>query len=400
MKLLTGLVSAALAGLTIAATPETADVYLFGTDIPSSGDAHPRMPKEIARHILLRRTSRDRYGSALGDIPNTIDEETAISHINKFGKSRAPLFGATTDEVEPAQLVVVLEGITAENARPLREALAKTQQQPAFFVSDPPSSAANRLLIRDFHAAGVSSQEGCTLASAVNPNDDSCWQSASVVVAFDVRKAPGTIDTLVSNLNRLALFVSNGEVEAALVLLPESSRSTGASSWAAKPSGPSDLRRRDSAETVLSDSSSSSETTRPASSPAGAGPFPFAQDEPGSRIPQCFQSQNSCDARTKGCSGHGACVDKYASDPRTKLVCFACQCQRQILPPGEGRPGNKTIFWGGNMCQKKDISSPFWLIAGFTVTIVGVLSFAISLLFNVGEETLPGVIGAGVSRAK
>jgi 1,4-dihydroxy-2-naphthoate octaprenyltransferase len=52
------------------------------------------------------------------------------------------------------------------------------------------------------------------------------------------------------------------------------------------------------------------------------------------------------------------------------------------------------------MCQKEDISVQFWLIAGFTIMIVGVTAFAIGLLYSVGEETLPGVIGAGVSRSK
>jgi len=52
------------------------------------------------------------------------------------------------------------------------------------------------------------------------------------------------------------------------------------------------------------------------------------------------------------------------------------------------------------MCQKEDISTQFWLIAGFTITIIGAVTFAIGLLFSVGEEKLPGVIGAGVSRSK
>jgi 1,4-dihydroxy-2-naphthoate octaprenyltransferase len=50
------------------------------------------------------------------------------------------------------------------------------------------------------------------------------------------------------------------------------------------------------------------------------------------------------------------------------------------------------------MCQKKDVSVPFWLLAGFTIGIIGVVTFAIGLLYSIGEEKLPGVIGAGVSR--
>lgn len=73
-----------------------------------------------------------------------------------------------------------------------------------------------------------------------------------------------------------------------------------------------------------------------------------------------------------------------------------------MVQPAEGQlaKGRKTIHWGGNMCQKEDISVPFWLIVGFTVTIIGAITFAIGLLFSVGEEKLPGVIGAGVSRSK
>lgn len=65
-----------------------------------------------------------------------------------------------------------------------------------------------------------------------------------------------------------------------------------------------------------------------------------------------------------------------------------------------GAIGEKTIRWGGNMCQKKDVSIPFWLLTGFTIAIVGMITFAIGLLYSVGEEQLPGVIGAGVSRSK
>lgn len=47
-----------------------------------------------------------------------------------------------------------------------------------------------------------------------------------------------------------------------------------------------------------------------------------------------------------------------------------------------------------------DVSVPFWLFAGFTLLMIGVLSLSIGLLFSVGEEKMPGVLGAGVSRSK
>lgn len=60
----------------------------------------------------------------------------------------------------------------------------------------------------------------------------------------------------------------------------------------------------------------------------------------------------------------------------------------------------KTVQWGGPACQKKDVSIPFWLLAGFTVLLVGVVTWAIGLLYSVGSEELPSVIGAGVSGGK
>ena len=39
----------------------------------------------------------------------------------------------------------------------------------------------------------------------------------------------------------------------------------------------------------------------------------------------------------------------------------------------------------------------FWLIALFTVAMVGLVSFAVGQVWSMGEEELPSVIGAGVS---
>jgi hypothetical protein len=134
------------------------------------------------------QASQDRYGSALRDIPSTIDQETTISYINTFGKSGQPLFGEMNEASSQAQLVVVLEGVTAENAKPLKEALGKSHIEPGFHISNPPSSAANNRLLNDFHAAGVSTPSTCDLDSAINPNDDSCWDRPSLFVKFDVLK--------------------------------------------------------------------------------------------------------------------------------------------------------------------------------------------------------------------
>lgn len=118
-------------------------------------------------------------------------------------------------------------------------------------------------------------------------------------------------------------------------------------------------------------------------------------------LPPCFASLEACNDRTNKCSGHGKCYKKRGNPSRGQ-ACFACGCSatNQTFTHGaEGneRKGVKLIYWGGAACQKQDVSGPFWLLAIFTIVGVGLITWAIGLLYAVGEEKLPGVIGAGVS---
>ncbi|KXX76790.1 hypothetical protein MMYC01_205468 [Madurella mycetomatis] len=393
MRLFAGLTAAALSGLVVGASQQSADVYILEASRQSSTDI-PSLPKEVARHILLQRTSRQRYGSDLRDVPNTIDTETAVGHIARFGRSPAPLFAAT-EKSDASQLVVIVEGTTVEQSSRLQQ---KFGQHAAFAISDPPSATANNHLMALFRNLGVASQQPCEISTAINPFETRCWTGPSSVVKYDLRTSPRTLDVFLDNIFRLEKFVIDGDLEVLLVLLPESSRSSRLNYWSKAAAGDaSDLRRRRDAETVISDDAVSA--TTPASTVAGSA----AADKPDRRpkaIPQCFNSFDSCMSRTANCSGHGECANKYGKGSSTS--CFSCVCKASVVQPADGQlaKGRKTIHWGGNMCQKEDISVPFWLIAGFTVTIVGAITFAIGLLFSVGEEKLPGVIGAGVSRSK
>ncbi len=114
--------------------------------------------------------------------------------------------------------------------------------------------------------------------------------------------------------------------------------------------------------------------------------------------PLCYSSLDSCIDETNSCSGHGECYEKRAG----KSVCFTCGCTAQNETflygnPHHPRTGHRITYWGGAACQKKDVSGPFWLITIFSIVAVGLVAWAIGLLFSIGEEKLPGVIGAGVS---
>lgn len=117
---------------------------------------------------------------------------------------------------------------------------------------------------------------------------------------------------------------------------------------------------------------------------------------PGGIIPACHSSYESCVAATHNCTGRGTCYKKYSTTGGTNpRDCFACGCVATVRENPSG--SKKTTTWGGPACQKKDISMPFLLIAGFTVVMVATVSWGIGLLFSIGQETLPSVIGAGVA---
>lgn len=224
-------------------------------------------------------------------------------------------------------------------------------------------------------------------------------------------------------LPQIVALVESGAADVALLLLPESSRYAQWKQWAsskglkpatarilppkARPAN-SELRIREAdSELVMF------EEEETAVKEKGEGdavpPHNFvASAAPASPIPGCFQSFNTCIAQTNNCSEHGTCVDKFAANnggvssnkDAAGASCFVCHCFSTLNRPEDSPGGLSTTQWAGNMCQKKDVSVPFWLITGFTVTLVGAISFAIGLLFSVGEEKLPGVIGAGVSRTK
>ena len=133
------------------------------------------------------QTSRSRYGSDLRDIPNTIDPETAVEYISRYGKSPSPLF-APTEATSTMQLVVILEGIDGGKLGELKDAFSRSDLSAAFSISDPPSASANTRLMASFISMNILPPADCDLASMINPFDTHCWTGESSVVKYDVQK--------------------------------------------------------------------------------------------------------------------------------------------------------------------------------------------------------------------
>ncbi|KAJ5663752.1 hypothetical protein N7507_004483 [Penicillium longicatenatum] len=115
--------------------------------------------------------------------------------------------------------------------------------------------------------------------------------------------------------------------------------------------------------------------------------------------PVCHASNSSCSEATNNCSGHGYCYLKYTSGGEaTTSNCYACRCQQTVVRKKDGTI--QKVQWGGPACQKKDISSPFFLIAGVSVFAIIMVSSVVGMLFSMGQQELPSVIGAGVGGSK
>lgn len=111
-------------------------------------------------------------------------------------------------------------------------------------------------------------------------------------------------------------------------------------------------------------------------------------------LPVCQPSIDKLNEATNNCSGHGTLYLKLKSTSESSPDCYACRCQKTVIDRGEG---TKTIEWAGPACSKKDVSQPFWLLAGITIGLVATASWGVGLLFSIGQEDLPSVIGAGVA---
>ena len=145
--------------------------------------------------------------------------------------------------------------------------------------------------------------------------------------------------------------------------------------------------RQQQSEEPLSSPSAASSASSPKAVPLESSGPPL----PHGVLPLCHPTLQSCIATTNNCSGHGTAYKKSSGE----IDCFACKCSKTILTDDEGRV--KTVYWGGPACQKKDISVPFFLLAGLSIALAGVVTWGIGLMASIGQEELPSVIGAGVA---
>ncbi|KAI4217364.1 MAG: hypothetical protein LQ351_000674 [Letrouitia transgressa] len=437
MKLAHTLTWASIAYTTYSISPK-ASIY---TSEPPNNRLSLSLTANAARLLLARRLGLSQYHS-LEDADDTtiriLDEQKGIQQLAFF---------ADENEPRPQNILVVVEGVEQP------EVILRSQASySAFTIQNAPSPFQNLRLVRDFlqqdRHGQVHVKKRCTYdiskpsISGGIDTDEEAYGYCHIGHVFDSFKGhpeslwemilrqlikledlPGVtavlqispfekvskkgintqeykeaLDTLQSTLS--ALLKPHHNRIATVMFMPPASKSSKPSS--ANPYGSysvPNLQVRDlQSEEPLTVPLSASSTPTP-SLPSHRVSTPGAHlNRPVSGIiPICHPSLEKLINDTNNCSGHGTPYQR-SSEKSKNNKCFACKCQKTVLELKGG--GTKTIEWGGAACQKKDVSMSFWLIAGFTVALVAAVSWGVGLLYSIGQEELPSVIGAGVAGPK
>lgn len=364
---LTSFLLPALAGAAAAKDSE-AEAYIFQSSSPS--ESAPSISAPVAQAILQQRLG---YAKQL---PNDLDDAD-VQNIRLFSKPVRRIFTDATAE-QPHQLVIVVKNADADRVKTFKTAVSG-QNDVSF-------TAPGLDYLPSSYLPGWTKSQ-CAIADAVDLNNEKCWRSKVQYLEYDAAKDQKSVAALSKNMDKLRGMASS-KMETTIFLLP--SASTPDDSKLHRRGDFGETERVMLEETQPEKAPSSLAGVSKAAADVSSKPHPFAEEKK-KPIPACFTTQNACETATGNCTGHGACTNKYSSEGAQ--ACFACQCRKT-----HENGGKSTWFWGGSSCEKQDVSVPFWIFLGFTVFLIGAVGFSIGMLFEIGEEKLPGVIGAGVSR--
>ncbi|KAI4661746.1 uncharacterized protein J4E78_004535 [Alternaria triticimaculans] len=371
--------------------------------------ARPTVSPETARLVIAQRLGLSRFHSV--EHP---DAET-IRHINTYGGRHQKLFGADDAEQSKAHLLMWVEGAEQDEATVIiNDGSDRTHD---FAISSAPSIEDNERLVMDFIAQAKSlpalsdpQQRTYTsnfdIESALPPNEKSDAYNGYLNIWTTGTKDDLSTEQIAQVLSSVNKKAEETGFSTTVVMMPRSAKSK--SKRAAQPWGaydvPSKEARRQNPEAILS-----SQPVPAVSKVPDLEDFPVviaAENKKGpvrGILPSCFKSMSACETQTHNCSSHGECKLLHkgrGSGPGQETVdCYGCACAATVEhKDGKGMEGQRKVtYWGGPACQKKDISVEFWLFVGAGVTLAFLISAGIGMLYSMGAEELPSVIGAGVS---
>ncbi|KAE9964630.1 hypothetical protein BLS_008185 [Venturia inaequalis] len=393
------------ASATIAAASAVANVYTFDHDGSSS-------PRTSSSETIDAETSRLIFAQRLGlsqfHTLKTTDDE-ALRRINAFGGRQRPLFAADKPAEGPSKVMIVVEGVED----PMIPALASFKSfsiSPAPHPSDsyqlwstfstessqlPQTGGPDYEVLRSL--APLSEMKSNSLDTYNNRHTLLYVKSVATAAHADVPEQLQILGSTIEDLYNV-LKESDGS-SLSIVFMPSSSK---CSKHATNAYGLNLSKRAAKAqrEQILSESKPSA--AKPSSTVESTSPFLATKVLKGA-IPTCFSSKHNCETGTNNCTSHGSCILKFSADVKnsdgvmTKSDCYGCACKDDVK---KNKEGEKTTRFGGAACNKKDIVMPFWLIGGSSVLLIFIVSWGMGLLYSMGSEELPSVIGAGVSGPK
>ncbi|KAF2801852.1 uncharacterized protein BDZ99DRAFT_469365 [Mytilinidion resinicola] len=385
-------------------------VYAYDSAIKSKDTTQESLvTAETARLIIAQRLGLSRFHS-LDDA-----DEDVVQQLNRYGGRALKLFGGDRESNHAHALIWLDAVIDPQDIIPESD----LDEYSHFTLSNPASSSANKALVYDFYnqAKYLPKRRGPQLIShesddAISTMLDSEMPvnhisishnkvpksepvvSADFMGANDYRKG---VSQVLSAAKRLGFSFT-------VVLTPP-----GIPKSKKHPYGTYTIpthhleKRRQVPEAILSSSAAVASNAANAINNTETTPnLPLAKDGPLLGIlKSCYASQSACESATRNCTGHGACYLSRHGEERSGGKgkfndCYSCACKATVVERGEGK-GHKTTNWGGPACQKKDVVVEFWLFAGATVMLMFLVGTGIGMLYSMGEEELPSVIGAGVS---
>ncbi|KAL9110032.1 MAG: hypothetical protein Q9227_005371 [Pyrenula ochraceoflavens] len=332
------------------ASAQDALIYTFDTQPQSSTPKNRLIPSRDADLLLSSR-----LGSS-AQRPLGAADDSLLDNLNAFGGLQPELFGKANPVPRLLNSLKQFRKFTYQTSvYQIGETSPGMKEiAPLILTSHPPPPLERMLRLVAYRC---SNSTKASFNINLSPTDSSTAQTL--------------FKTLYSQLHSLA---ASGAIESTLIFFPTTTTSSTIPSKFTQPN-------------LLSPRSLPLARQNNSTSP------------PSKNLQRCYPTASNCTTFTNSCSGHGKCtlsfIDHSASSGSDK-ECYSCTCHRTVVR--ENADGTtKSVLWGGHACQKKDVSFEFWMFALFGVALTAVVSWGVGMLFELGSEELPSVLGAGVA---
>ncbi|KAL4889146.1 hypothetical protein BDV59DRAFT_187279 [Aspergillus ambiguus] len=368
-----------------------ASVFAFDSYSSWGNLDSPVISDDTAKRLLELRMEAPM--STLG----TVDHDT-VELLNTFGGSPTPLFSTSSGSDESTKNLLIVRGVDSQVASSIRDEYPNN-----LLVSHPSTEILNTEFVGQL--LGLESGTAAGEGHCVSVADSKAGSNAAEATTSCLRKSalfkarPQAFnEKLLDQAQAVESWTSQNAPVSVLAITLELTKST--DPLRALFRGLQDLALGGNEVTALllpAPANESKRTLNLRNVPAAntihhLSAREYAEQTSLPVAPVCYASNSSCSEATNGCSGHGFCYKK--SSAADDGDCYACKCQETTIRREDGSV--QKVRWGGAACQKRDISSPFFLIAGISILVVVAISTAIGMLFTVGQGELPGVISAGV----